>query len=82
MIEQLAIALTGVIAVALTQSTNKNYQKYACWFGIVGQPFWFYTTYQAEQWGIFLLCFFYTAAWLKGAWSFWIAPKVFAKENG
>jgi len=27
-----------------------------------------YTTFVAEQWGIFVLTFFYTLAWARGAW--------------
>lgn len=30
------------------------------------QPFWFYATWKAEQWGIFALCFFYTYSWARG----------------
>jgi hypothetical protein len=45
-------------------------------FGLVSQPFWFYATIQAEQWGIVVLCFFYTLAWLKGFWTYWVTPKI------
>ena len=54
--------------------------KYACLFGIAGQPFWFYSAFVAEQWGIFALCFFYTYSWLLGVKNNWltgIADKVF-----
>ena len=72
MIDQMLIALTGVTAVFLTQSEHEERRKLACLFGIVGQPFWFYATYQAEQWGIFALCFFYTWAWAKGVHMHWL----------
>ncbi|MEN0037940.1 MAG: hypothetical protein AAGC78_12780 [Cellvibrio sp.] len=58
MFEQLAIAFTGILAVWLTQDQRHSVRKYACLFGLAGQPFWFYTTYQAEQWGIFILSLF------------------------
>ena len=64
--EQLGIALTGVVAIWLTQQKNEAWKKYACLFGIAGQPFWFYSAYNAEQWGIFVMCFFYTASWVLG----------------
>ncbi len=70
--EQIAIALTGVIAIWLTQQGNERIKKYACLFGLVGQPFWFYSAYTAEQWGIFILCFFYTYSWLIGFKNNWI----------
>jgi len=69
--EQIAIALTGVTAIFLSQSKG-NLPKYACLFGLAGQPFWFYSAYTAEQWGIFILCLFYTFAWAKGVKTHWI----------
>ena len=74
MIEQIAIAFTGVIAIYLSQSTGPKI-KYACIFGLLGQPFWFYSAYSAEQWGIFVLCFLYTFAWVKGVKTHWCKPK-------
>ena len=64
--EQIAIALTGVVAIWLSQDEEESKRKYACIFGLIGQPFWFYSAYIAEQWGIFVLCFFYSYAWYKG----------------
>lgn len=72
MLEQIGIALTGVIAIWLSQDSNPNRRKYACIFGMLGQPFWFYSAYIAEQWGIFILCFFYAFSWMKGVYNFWI----------
>ena len=46
-------------------------QRWACVFGLAAQPFWFYATWQAEQWGIFALAFIYTAGWLRGVWTYW-----------
>lgn len=61
----LAIMFTGVIAVFLTQQSSPSLKKYACLFGLFGlfaHPFWFYATYQAGQWGIFM----YMYSWLMG----------------
>lgn len=69
--EQILIALTGVVAIWLSQDKREKWRRYACLFGIIGQPFWFYSAYTAEQWGIFTLCFFYTWAWLKGVNNNW-----------
>jgi len=77
--EQIAIALTGVTAVFLSQSANKQLAKWACVFGLFGQPFWFYATFKAEQWGIFALCFLYTFSWARGAWNFWLKPALSPK---
>ena len=71
--EQVAIALTGIVAIWLTQQGNNGWKKYACLFGLVGQPFWFYSAYMSEQWGIFILCIFYTYGWLLGFKNNWLA---------
>ena len=72
MIEQLAIALTGVTAIVLVQLKNERLSRFACLFGLAGQPFWFYSAYQAEQWGVFGLCVLYTAAWGHGFIVHWV----------
>ncbi len=72
MIEQLAIALTGVTAIVLVQSKSERLRRFASIFGLCGQPFWFYAAYQAEQWGVFGLCVLYTAAWGHGFWVHWV----------
>jgi len=71
-VDQVAIALTGAIAIWLSQDKRETWRKNACLFGLVGQPFWFYSAYNAEQWGVFVLCFFYTWAWLKGVKNHWL----------
>lgn len=70
--EQIAIAFTGVIAIWLSQDKRADWRKYACLFGLIGQPFWFYSAYSAEQWGIFVLCFFYTWSWFNGFRNNWM----------
>ena len=74
MLSQIVIAVTGIIAIWLTQDKREKRQKYACIFGLAGQPFWFYVTFNAEQWGIFVLTIAYTFAWLKGVHTYWIKP--------
>jgi len=75
MLTQLFIAVFGVSAIILTQQSNEKLKKYACIFGLVGQPFWFYSAYVAEQWGIFILCAFYTYAWGLGVYNNWFKGK-------
>lgn len=73
--EQIAIALTGAVAIWLSQDCRDGCRKYACLFGMAGQPFWFYSAYSAEQWGIFALCILYTWAWFKGVRLHWLKPR-------
>jgi len=69
---QVAIAFTGLTAVFLTQTPR--WARWACWFGLAGEPAWFYSAWTAHQWGIFTLAFLYTFAWGKGVWTYWLAP--------
>ena len=70
-LEQIGIALCGVVAVWLTQDKRESWRRWACIFGILGQPFWFYAAWSAEQRGIFALCLLYTYAWVRGLWTHW-----------
>ena len=72
MLIQLMIAATGITAIFLTQAESTQWQRYACLFGLAGQPFWIVETYQNEQWGIFIVSLFYTLAWLKGFKRYWL----------
>ncbi len=81
MISQIAIAITGILAVWLSQDARLDRRKHACWFGLAGQPFWFYVSFNEQQWGIFLLSFFYTAAWLRGLKMYWLDKDVAAEDN-
>ena len=70
--EQVAIALTGTIAIWLTQQQREGWKRFACIFGMIGQPFWFYSAYTAEQWGILIITFFYTYSWGLGIYNNWL----------
>jgi hypothetical protein len=73
--DQIMIAFTGVIAIWITQQENDKLKKYACLFGLAGQPFWFYSAFTASQWGILILALFYTYSWGKGFHVYWIKNK-------
>lgn len=74
--EQLPIALLGVTAVFLSQSANKELNRYASIFGLIGQPFWFYMAYKTSSWGVFFLCLLYSYSWWTGFKRHWLTkPK-------
>lgn len=81
MLTQIIIAITGVGAVWLSQDARASHRKYACLFGLAGQPFWFYSSFTTEQWGIFFLSFVYTLAWIKGFNNYWLASHNAADKN-
>lgn len=74
-IAQVGIACTGVTAIFLTQTKSANLQRFACIFGIAGQPFWIWSAIEAEQWGILALTSLYSVAWIQGLWRHWIRPQ-------
>ena len=71
MISQIGIVFFGVLAAWLTQQANESRKKYACIFGLISQPFWFYSAIETNQWGIFLLSIIYTVVWLIGFKNYW-----------
>ena len=73
-LDQIGITLSGVVAIWLTQDKRATWRRWACIFGILAQPFWFYAAWKAEQWGIFAMCALYTYAWAKGLWVHWLSP--------
>lgn len=80
MIEQTIIALTELLAIFMLQSESYQKRKYAPLFGLLGQPFWFYASYIANQWGAFILCFFFTIAWLKMIKTYWFNKRHFSNQ--
>jgi hypothetical protein len=74
--EQIAIALTGCVAIWLANDKREPWRKWACIFGLCGQPFWFYSAWSAGQWGILALTFVYTASWWRGFRNNWLTANV------
>lgn len=72
---QILIFITGAISVLFVNVKNKKLNKWAPVIGISGQPFWFYDTWQNEQWGIFILAIVYTIAWAIGLYHMWVKKK-------
>jgi hypothetical protein len=72
MLAQIVIGLCGVAAVFLSQDARTERQRFACLFGLAAQPFWFYTTWKAGQYGIFAISFLYTFSWSRGFVAHWV----------
>lgn len=69
---QVCIALAGLIAVRLSQDLRANWRRWACIPGLLGQPGWLYSTWVAQQYGIFLVCILYTYIWGESFYKNWI----------
>lgn len=80
MIIQTLLALTGVIAIFITQQSNEKIKKYAPIFGLLGQPLWYYTTIANDQYGIFVLSLGYTYLWGLGLYNSWFKKVVYECE--
>lgn len=73
-IVNLVIAMIGVTAITLTQSSNPKVSRFACIFGLVGQPAWFALAIMADSYGLLAVSIMYTQAWWKGFNRLWIKP--------
>ncbi len=73
---QFFIAVFGLSAIFLTNDHRPTCKKWAPVMGLLSQPFWFYTTYVHEQWGIFFMSFVYAYFWLRGFNNQWIKSGV------
>lgn len=68
---QIFILIFGCTAIWLVSRKDK-WKRYGYIFGLCSQPFWIYTSYANQQWGILALCFFYTYSWTQGIYNYWI----------
>jgi hypothetical protein len=69
MILQIIIVFLSASAIFMI-SRKENWSKWGYLVGLIGQPFWLYSTYHSEQWGIFLLSMFYIYSWGTGVYNY------------
>lgn len=75
MIAQAGIVVFGMLAIWCANSTDELQRRLACLFGLAAQPFWFYETASAGQWGIFAISFVYAYSWYRGFRRDWWSSK-------
>ena len=80
-ISQVAIALFGVSAIWLAGARTVRQRRWAYVCGLVAQPFWLTTTLLNAQWGIVVMCVFYTFAWGRGFVNHWIRQQPTANSH-
>lgn len=66
------ILCTGLPAIWLTQIAPPEQAKFACFFGLAGQPFWLHSTWRSRQLGMFGIALCYSAAWVAGFLRYWV----------
>lgn len=71
-IGQSGIVFFGATAIFLVGlKENNKWQRWGYVCGLCAQPFWYYTTWKAEQYGIFGMSVFYSYSWFNGFKNRW-----------
>ena len=68
---QIGIAIFGAAAIYLV-SRKDHKKRWGYILGLMAQPFWLYSSWKAQQWGIFLLSFWYAYSWANGIYNYWV----------
>ena len=71
-IAQIGILLYGLPALFIVGFKDHDIRRWAYIMGILGQSFWYITTINNGQWGMVVLCTFYTVSWSNGTYQHWI----------
>lgn len=71
---QIAITLTGVVAIWLSLCKTDRVRRWGPVFGLCGQPFWFALFIHDKRWLMLSICCLYTFTWARGLYNFWIKP--------
>lgn len=49
-----------------------RWQRWGYIVGMAGQPFWFWSSVSAGQWGVFAVSCVFTVGYAQGIWNYWI----------
>jgi len=60
---QVMIGVCGLATLFLVTAKDPGMRKLASPMGLLAQPFWIYTTYLHEQWGVLVLTMIYAVRW-------------------
>ena len=66
MIIQALILVLGAACQFLLCSQRRRWRLFGAYIGVLQQPLWFVTTYQASQWGVFILSFWFLYVYTMG----------------
>lgn len=69
--DQVFIFMFGASAIWFV-GRKERWSRWGFILGLIGQPFWIYTAINNKQWGVLVLCAFYTYSWAQGIYNFWI----------
>jgi len=73
----LFLSVFTILSIYLSQLEAQQFRKWACIFGLLAQPFWFYLSFYPQlQWGILAVTVFITLSWLNGFYLYWIKGRI------
>lgn len=78
---QFLIAVLTIPALFLVAQRNPNKQRWGFLIGLIGQPFWLWSTFSSDAYGMFVVSVFCTWSWLVGVWNFWWIPLRSSREG-
>jgi len=61
---QAMIIMCGITTAMMTTHMEYRVRRLAAPFGLLSQPFWFYSAWITDSWGMVGLCFLYGGRWL------------------
>lgn len=67
---QFIILAAGILTSFLLAQKNK-WQKWGFVVGFCAEPFWFISAWEGKQWGILILCVWYTICFALGIYNHW-----------
>jgi len=66
---QVAIFVLSIAAGMLVTFKQDDIRRWGYVVGLASEPFWFWSAYDAGQWGIFGVCVMWTIVWAVGVWN-------------
>ena len=70
--DQVALCVFSLLAVFFANCHSYKWCRWGSICGLIAQPFWMVTTFEAAQWGIFITTVAYTCIWLSSFHHYWI----------
>jgi len=80
-IVQISIIFLGGFSIILALRKSDKVKGLGCLFGILSEIPYFITSYKYNQWGVLVLCAWYSVAWLDGIRRFWFPQIKFTREK-
>lgn len=71
---QIGIMLFSGSAAWLSMDGRESRRKWAPVFGLLSQPLWIFSAWEAAQFGALVMTVWFTFTWIRGIRTYWIPP--------